>query len=174
MPKWIQRAADRAVSIWDYVSAGVWTDNRQRWQVRVVKTLNLSVRSFLNADIQTQACAMTYRTLLAIVPALALLFAIGRGFNMQNLIEGELMHLFPAQHQAVVAALGFVDSYLNQSAEGVFVGVGIVFLLWTLISLIMNVEDTFNLVWGIKEGRSLWRKLTDYTAMLIIRPGSSW
>lgn len=170
MPKWIQRAADRAVSIWNYVSAGVWTDNRQRWQVRVVKTLNLSVRSFLNADIQTQACAMTYRTLLAIVPALALLFAIGRGFNMQNLIEGELMHLFPAQHQAVVAALGFVDSYLNQSAEGVFVGVGIVFLLWTLISLIMNVEDTFNLVWGIKEGRSLWRKLTDYTAMLIILP----
>ena len=92
MPKWIQRAADRALSIWNYVSAGVWTDNRQRWQVRVVKTLNLSVRSFLNADIQTQACAMTYRTLLAIVPALALLFAIGRGFNMQNFIEGELMH----------------------------------------------------------------------------------
>ena len=89
---------------------------------------------------------------------------------MQNLIEGELLHLFPAQHQAVTAAMGFVDAYLSQSSEGVFVGVGIVFLLWTLISLLMNVESTFNLVWDVKEGRSVWRKLTDYTAILIILP----
>jgi len=160
----------RAKKIWYYASTGVWTDNRRHWGVHLVKTLNLSVRSFLNADMQSQACAMTYRTLLAIVPALALLFAIGRGFNMQNLIERELLNLFPAQHTAVKAAFGFVDSYLSQSAEGVFVGVGIVFLLWTLISLLMNVEDTFNLVWGVKEGRSVWRKLTDYTAMLVILP----
>ena len=166
----LSRLLARMRGMWAYVSAGVWTDNRPHWRVRLVKTLNLSVRSFLNADLQTQACAMTYRTLLAIVPAMALLFAIGRGFNMQNLIEGELLHLFPAQHQAVTAAMGFVDAYLSQSSEGVFVGVGIVFLLWTLISLLMNVESTFNLVWDVKEGRSVWRKLTDYTAILIILP----
>lgn len=123
----LSRLLARMRGMWAYVSAGVWTDNRPHWRVRLVKTLNLSVRSFLNADLQTQACAMTYRTLLAIVPAMALLFAIGRGFNMQNLIEGELLHLFPAQHQAVTAAMGFVDAYLSQSSEGVFVGVGIVF-----------------------------------------------
>lgn len=166
----IQRWVARATGWWQYVSAGVWTDSRNGVGVRLVKTLNLSVRSFMNADLQSQACAMTYRTLLAIVPALALLFAIGRGFNMQSMVEQELMHLFPAQKVAVGTAVGFVDSYLNQSTEGVFVGVGIVFLLWTLISLLMNVEDTFNLVWGVKEGRSVWRKLTDYTAMLIILP----
>lgn len=166
----IQRWVARATGWWQYVSAGVWTDSRNGIGVRIVKTLNLSVRSFMNADLQSQACAMTYRTLLAIVPALALLFAIGRGFNMQGMVEQELMHLFPAQKVAVSTAVGFVDSYLNQSTEGVFVGVGIVFLLWTLISLLMNVEDTFNLVWGVKEGRSVWRKLTDYTAMLIILP----
>ncbi len=60
--------------------------------------------------------------------------------------------------------------YLKQSSEGLFVGVGIVFLLWTLISLIGNVEDTFNLIWGQKNGRSIWRKLSDYTAMLLILP----
>ena len=166
----VSRLVSRAVDRWRYVSTDVWTDNSGRWSVRLVKTLNLSVRSFLNADLQSQACAMTYRTLLALVPALALLFAIGRGFNMQSFLQEELMHIFPAQRTAVNAMLSFVASYLNQSAEGVFVGVGIVFLLWTLISLLMNVEDTFNLVWGVKEGRSVWRKLTDYTAMLIILP----
>ncbi|MDE6497127.1 MAG: YihY/virulence factor BrkB family protein [Muribaculaceae bacterium] len=169
-PSRIARTVEWCKKIWNYASDGVWTDDSNRWYVRVVKTLSLSVRSFLNTDLQGQACAMTYRTLLAIVPALALLFAIGRGFNMQGFLEDELMHLFPAQKTAVKAALGFVDSYLNQSTEGVFVGVGIVFLLWTLISLLMSVEDSFNLVWGVREGRSVWRKLTDYTAMLIVLP----
>ena len=166
----IERLKSRAITLWDYVSTGVWTDNSRRWYVRLVKTLNLSVRSFMNADLQSQACAMTYRTLLAIVPALALLFAIGRGFNMQELLQSELLHLFPAQKTAVNAAMGFVDSYLNQSSEGVFVGVGIVFLLWTLIQLLMSVETTFNIVWGVKQDRGLIRRITDYTAMLIVLP----
>ena len=59
---------------------------------------------------------------------------------------------------------------IERSSEGVFVGVGILFLLWTLISLVGNVENAFNLVWGIKQGRSLWRKLTDYTAIFLILP----
>lgn len=99
----VSRLVSRAVDRWRYVSTDVWTDNSGRWSVRLVKTLNLSVRSFLNADLQSQACAMTYRTLLALVPALALLFAIGRGFNMQSFLQEELMHIFPAQRTAVNA-----------------------------------------------------------------------
>lgn len=155
---------------WKYCSGGVWNDTGRGWRTTTVKTLNLSVRSFLDGDLQTQACAMTYRTLLAIVPALALLFAIGRGFGFQNLLQDELYSYFPAQHEVIHQCLGFVDSYLSQASEGVFVGVGLVFLLWTLISLLGNVEDVFNTIWGVKQGRSIWRKITDYTSMLLILP----
>ncbi len=167
---WLRRLIARGMRVYRYVTGGVWHDRRRSAGVTVIKTLNLSVRSFLNHDIQSQACAMTYRTLLAIVPALALIFAIGRGFGLQKSLTDELFHIFPAQRQAVSYAMNFVDSYLSQSSEGVFVGVGIVFLLWTMISLLGNVEDTFNLIWGLKQGRSLGRKLTDYTAMLLILP----
>lgn len=169
-PSRLARITGKAIRIWNYVSSGVWSDRRQNWGVSVVKTVNLSVRSFMNANLQSQACAMTYRTLLAVVPAMALLFAIGRGFNIQNMLVEELIHIFPAQSSAIHASTAFVDNYLSQTSEGLFVGVGVVFLLWTLISLLMNVEDTFNLVWGVKEGRGIWRKITDYTAMLIILP----
>ena len=155
---------------WKYCSGGVWNDTGRGWRTTTVKTLNLSVRSFLDGDLQTQACAMTYRTLLAIVPALALLFAIGRGFGFQNLLQDELYSYFPAQHEVIHQCLGFVDSYLSQASEGVFVGVGLVFLLWTLISLLGNVEDVFNTIWGVKQGRRIWRKITDYTSMLLILP----
>ena len=164
------RLANRTKKLTAYVTTGVWHDPRRTFGVNFLKTCNLSVRSFLNTDLQVHACALTYQTLLAIVPALALIFAIGRGFGFQNLLETQILEHVPAQQQALSTAFGFVDSYLSQYSEGMFVGVGILFLLWTLISLISNVENVFNKVWGVKNGRTLWRKLTDYTAICLILP----
>ncbi len=166
----IARITGRTIELWNFLSSGLWSDPRRTWWLNTLRTANLSVKSFLNRDIQTQACAMTFRTMLAIVPALALLLAIGRGFGMQGVLQDELFRLFPAQHTAISYAMNFVESYLNQTSEGVFLGVGIAVLLWTLISLLSNVEDSFNLIWGVKTGRSIWRKATDYTALLLILP----
>lgn len=165
-----ERTLRRALNVWAYVSDDVWRDTRNIWWINTTKTLNLTVRSFLDSDLQSKACAMAYRTMLAIVPALALLFAIGRGFGLQTVLENELYHVFPAQEEAIHKALEFADSYLNQTGEGLFLGIGIAFLLWTLISLVSSVEDSFNTIWSVKTGRSIWRKITDYTAMLLILP----
>lgn len=169
-PGLIARLTARLTGWYNYSTSGVWSDTRRNWKVNLMKTINLSVRSFLNADLQNRAAALTYQTLLAIVPALALLFAICRGFGFQNLIESQLFSSFPAQSKALATAMRFVDSYLAQSSEGIFVGIGIIFLLWTLISLISNVEDAFNTIWGIPQGRTIWRKITDYTAIFLILP----
>lgn len=167
---WLARLISRATGWYEYAIGGVWSDERHTWKVNIVKTLNLSVRSFLNADLQNRAAALTYQTLLAIVPALALVFAICRGFGFQNLVQTQLMQAMPAQQKALETALKFVDSYLATSSEGIFVGIGILFLLWTLISLISSVEDSFDKIWGLAQGRTLWRKVTDYTAILLILP----
>ena len=62
-----------------YCINGVWNDTRALWSVKTLKIINLSVRSFLRHDLQMRAGSLTYNTVLAIVPALAMLFAIGRG-----------------------------------------------------------------------------------------------
>lgn len=160
----------RGLKAWNYALKGVWHDRRNSLWVRIVKTLNLTVKSFFSTDLQSTACALTFRLLLAIVPALALLFAIGRGFGFQAILTSQLFSYFPSQQKALEVALRFVDSYLEQASEGIFVGVGIVVLLWTLISLVSSVEDAFNRIWGIKHGRTMWRKITDYTAIFIILP----
>lgn len=168
--RWAKRLGAKVVSWWEYASVGVWSDRRNTFWIRIMKTLNLSVRSFMRSDLQTLACGLTYRALLAVVPALALLFAIGRGFGLQNLLTTQLFTYFPSQKKALETAIGFVDSYLAQASEGLFVGIGIVVLLWTLISLVGAVEDAFNGIWGVAHGRSLWRKVTDYTAIFLILP----
>jgi membrane protein len=166
----IERLRQWALSLWHYLSVGVWRDTRDIFIVRALKTLNLSFRSVMDNNLQALACALTYRIFLALVPALALMFAIARGFGFQNLIQSELMDYFPAQRTAIETALTFVDSYLAQSSEGLFVGIGIVILLWTLISLVGAMEAAFNGIWCVKHGRTYWRKITDYTAMFLILP----
>lgn len=166
----IERLTAWAKARMDYVMTGVWRDPRRSWKVTVVKTLNLGIRSFTDSDLQVRAASLTYNTVLAVVPVLALLFAITRGFGFQNLLQDEVYRWFPAQHQAISAGLKFVDRYLAQASEGIFVGVGLVFLLWTMISLLSNVEDAFNIIWDVKHGRTFWRKVTDYLAIFLVLP----
>lgn len=164
------RLSKRAMDIWAYCSEGVWEDHRDTLKVNLIKTVNLTVKTFMSSDLQSKACAMTYRTMLAVVPALALVFAIGRGFGFQNILQNQLYTYFPSQHRALEMAFSFVDSCLAQASEGIFVGVGIVFLLWTIVSLLDSVEEAFNQVWGVTVDRSFFRKVTDYLAICIILP----
>ena len=142
---------EKAGSLWQriernvrYCISDVWNDTRSLWSVKTLKIINLSVKSFMDRDLQMRSCALTYNTVLAVVPALAMLFAIARGFGFQNLLQSELFRYFPAQRQVLQNVLTYVENYLSHTSQGIFIGIGLIFLLWTLISLLSNVEDTFN------------------------------
>lgn len=162
--------SSRVRNFYDYCKDGVWRDQRSVWYVSLIKTANLSVRSYMDKNIQNKAGSLTYTTLLAVVPALALLFAIARGFGFQNIIQSQLFEMFPSQSAMIENSLTFVDKYLETSSGGIFIGVGIIFLLWSLISMLRNVELTFNHIWGVKKGRTPYRMITDYTTIIIVLP----
>lgn len=157
-------------SLADYCVSGVWKDTRNSAKVRIIKVVNLSVRTFFDRDLQTRAMSLTYSTVLAIVPVLALIFAIGRGFGLQSLIEDALYKNFPGQHKFISMSLQFADSYLKEASEGVIVGIGIIFLLWTLFSLLSYIETAFNQIWDIKRQRTFYQKFTDYVAICLLVP----
>ena len=96
----------------------------RRRLINLAKTIFISVRRFREDDLQSKASALTYSTLLAVVPALALMFAIAKGFGFQNIVQSQLFDYFPAQKEALAHALSFVDAYLTQAKSGVFVGIG--------------------------------------------------
>lgn len=155
---------------YEYVTEGVWSDPRDTLGVRIVKTLNLTMNAFFNSTLQVRSMSLTYSTVLSIVPAFALLVAIGRGFGLQDLLQEQLYQMFPAQGKGIGTAMTFVDSYLKSTTQGVFVGVGIVVLLWTVVSLLSSIEDTFNTIWGISKSRTLYQKITDYIAICLLIP----
>ncbi|MDE5794902.1 MAG: YihY/virulence factor BrkB family protein [Muribaculaceae bacterium] len=169
-PGFIDRLIEKAEKWYNYCVSGVWSDPRKTMKVRLIKTINLTVQAFLNRDLQIKSMAITYQTVFAMVPALALLLAISKGFGFQEIVEKELYTYFPSQSKALGAALGFVDSYLAEASSGILVGVGLIVLLWTLISLLSNIEDAFNNIWDIKTGRNTIQKIKDYIAIFLLIP----
>ena len=136
----------------------------------VIKTAYLAIRFFTTKRVMNQASALTYSTLLAIVPILAVVFAIARGFGYNKYIEVWFRDAFSSQPQVADVMIGFVNSYLVHTKSGIFLGVGLVFMLYTVMMLVNNIELTFNEIWQVKKKRSIFRTFTDYSAMFFLFP----
>lgn len=136
----------------------------------VIKTVVLAVERATTKRMINSASALTYSSLLALVPILAVVFAIARGFGYNKYIESWFREALASQPQAAEAIIGFVNSYLVHTKSGVFLGIGLIFMLWTVIMLINNIEQTFNYIWQVKKPRSMFRTITDYMAMFLLMP----
>ena len=135
-----------------------------------IKIATLSVKEFTERRVVNKASALTYSTLLAIIPILALLFAIARGFGFSNLLEDQFRNGLGGQAQTAETILSFIDSYLSHAKSGIFIGVGLIMLFDTVLLLTHNMERTFNSIWQVKKPRSLYRKMTDYFSMMLLLP----
>jgi membrane protein len=138
--------------------------------IHVTKTVILAVRGFKRDDIDTRASALTYSTILAIVPMLAVIVGVATGFGMRETVRESLYTYFPGHSKELAKAFDFAENYLSVSQGGVFIGIGLIFLFYTVYNLISSIEFTFNEIWQIKQQRSLKRKITDYMAMFIVLP----
>ena len=138
--------------------------------VEILKKLILAVRFFTAKRVMTKAAALTYSTLLAIVPILAVVFAIARGFGYNKYIEVWFRDSLSSQPQVAEVIIGFVNSYLVHTKSGIFLGIGLLFMLYTVLMLVSNVEDAFNEIWQVKKPRSFFRTFTDYLAMFFLFP----
>ena len=156
------------VDIWRVTESEV--TKRKFSLYNIIKTIYVTIKQFVDDRIAAKASALTYSTLLAIVPMLAILFAIARGFGFDKLMETQLFANFGGQTETTEAILTFVDSYLEHAKGGIFIGVGLAMLLWTVLNLINNIEVTFNHIWQVKKARNMYRKITDYFSMFLLMP----
>lgn len=159
-----------------FFKTGIWQITRgdvsplRYLMVNVMKKILLAVRFFTAKRVLTKASALTYSTLLAIVPILAVVFAIARGFGYSKYIEVWFRDALSSQPQTADIIIGFVNSYLVHTKSGIFLGIGLLFMLYTVLMLVSNIEEAFNEVWQVKKSRSVFRTFTDYLAMFFVFP----
>jgi len=137
---------------------------------RQVRTIILAFRGFDEDKCGLRASALTFYSLLSIVPAVALAFGIAQGFGMQKILERELLEKMKGQEEVISRVITFANNMLEQTKGGLIAGIGIVILIWLIIKLLGNIEKSFNDIWGIPHPRPLGRRLSDYLSFLFVAP----
>lgn len=138
--------------------------------IRLSRIVMLTVRFFLQNRCTLHAASLTYYTLLAIVPVLALVFGIAKGYGFDEILKQKLMTSMEGQESVAERMIEFADSAIKNASGGLVAGIGVLLLIWTAVKLIASIENAFNGIWGVKCGRSWGRKFCDYLTMLVICP----
>lgn len=138
--------------------------------IRNVRIVLLAVRGFVSDKCQLRASALTFYTLLSVVPMVALAFGISQGFGMQQRLEKHILENIPAQEEVLLQVVDIAKTTLENTRGGLLAGIGIVILFWLIIKVLMNIESSFNKIWGIKKSRPISRKLTDYLSLILLCP----
>lgn len=154
----------------------IWSVNEKRLSrmerigLMVLKRFVITWECITKNHIMNYASSLTYSSMLAAVPVLAIIFAIARGFGFDAIIETKLRSSFESNQDIADTILYFVESYLQHTKGGVFIGIGLIFLLYTLLSLTANIEQAFNTIWYVKRSRTIYRQIIDYIGIFILLP----
>ena len=159
-----------------FITEDIWRvtpqelSNHQWKGYTVLKVISLAVKRYREDNLQRNASALTYSTFLSLIPLLAVLLAIANGFGFHNIVESQLFQYFPGQRDILNKVFEFVDSYMQHTHEGWFLGFGLLLLLYTVYNLVANIENTFNMIWQVPKGRSYVRRFTDYFSAFLLIP----
>ncbi|MEM0938861.1 MAG: YihY/virulence factor BrkB family protein [Bacteroidota bacterium] len=167
---------DKIIQIKRFIEVDLWRirtkslSKRKRLFFKFLKIWVIAIKEFINDKCAEKASALTYLSMLSLVPVLALLFSIAKAFGIRNLVENELQLYFKGQTELLNQVIPFVENLLTSKGNGIIAISSAVFLIYTVIRLLMNIEDAFNDMWNIKKSRRWERKISDYISVILLGP----
>ncbi|MDD5064496.1 MAG: YihY/virulence factor BrkB family protein [Phycisphaerae bacterium] len=138
--------------------------------IRLIRIIVLAFRGFDENKCRFRASALTFYSLLSIVPVIALMFGIAKGFGLQERMASQILEKMKGHEEVANRIIAFANSLLDRASGGVVAGIGVVFLFWTIISLLGSVEGSFNDIWGVVKPRTFGRKFSDYLITMLVCP----
>jgi len=172
----MQNLGIKISSIINFLRTDIWrislkkTPGSKSFFIKLLRIVILSFRGFDEDKCHLRASALTFYSLLSLVPVVAMAFGVAKGFGFEKLLERELFANFPGQQEILGQVIGFANSLLDNTKGGMIAGVGLAVLFWTVIKVLSHIERSFNDVWEIKEARSFGRKFGDYLSIMFIGP----
>jgi membrane protein len=135
-----------------------------------VKVIMFAARSFSNDKIQLRASALTFYSLLSIIPVAAIAFAIAKGFALDQNLEQLINNKFTEHREVVNWLVTNARNAIQETRGGYIAGIGMIVLFWSVLSLLNRIESSFNYIWQVKVSRPWYRKFTDYITIMLIAP----
>lgn len=147
-----------------------WRNPAARLLVRFYKLIYFMVRGLMSHGTLVRSAALTYYTVMSIVPVVAVIFAVVKGFGFSDRLQTSLYELFPQQAEVLDYLFSFVDNALARTQGGLVATVALVMLFWSIIQVFSSIESAFNNIWEVKSTRSIARQWGDYLAVILIVP----
>jgi membrane protein len=130
----------------------------------------LAARGFSNDKVQLRASALTFYSLLSVIPIAAIAFAIAKGFGLDQTLRELIIKKFQTEEVVLNWVLKNTTNAIESTKGGPVAGVGVVILFWSAMSLLDRIESSFNHIWQVRSSRPWYRKFTDYLAIMLIAP----
>jgi membrane protein len=160
-----------------FITHGIWLTKESEiegrktlWFFRQLKVILYTATGIGKHDIMMRSAALTFYTMMSIVPIAALVFAIFKGFGMESMLYDYLYTNFADYKSLIDNVITFAQNLLQRTKGGLIAGVGMVVLLWSVVKVFGNIERAFNNIWEIRKQRSIARKFSDYIAVIFIAP----
>jgi len=159
-----------------FIKRDVWRIRRtdlppgKSFFLTLLRVLILSIRGFDEDKCQLRASALTFYSLISIVPVAAMAFGIAKGFGFEKMLESQLRSKLAGHEEIVDNVVQFSHSLLESTKGGLLAGIGVIVLFWAVIKVLGQIEESLNDIWGIKEQRPLGRKFGDYLSLMLICP----
>jgi membrane protein len=143
---------------------------RRRITIFWVRMFQVLIEDILSGDLRMRAMGLVYVSILSLVPFLAFAFAVLKGFGVQNRLQPLLADMFnPLGDKGPAIAAKIID-FVNNVKAGVLGTLGLVMLLYTVITLVRKVEEAFNHMWRVREPRTLMEGFGHYLSVIMVGP----
>ncbi|MBQ3582966.1 MAG: YihY/virulence factor BrkB family protein [Alistipes sp.] len=140
------------------------------WTVRPLKLIIYTLEGLMAHGTMDMSAALTFYTLISLVPVLALVFAVVKSFGLAESLVENLYSLLPQMPEVVDYVVDFATKALARTRGGLMATVSLVTLFWAVIRMFESIEANFNKIWEVKSTRNLVRKYSDYITVVIIAP----
>jgi membrane protein len=163
-------------SVLAFLTTGIWLlpekdlPRSKAFSIRALKILLLAIRGFQRDQCTTKASALTFYSMLSVVPVIAVFFGIAKGFGFDKKLQVQLLAEFSEQKDVLLKVFEFSNAMLQKTNGGVIAGIGVGLLFYSVVKVLGRIEDSFNDIWKVRKSRTIARKFTDYLSVTIVCP----
>ncbi len=142
----------------------------KRVPLRAARVVIALIGDFRDGDITLRAMSLVYTTLVSLVPLLALAFSLLKAFGADNALRPTLARFLAPLGSGSTAIVDKIVDFVSNVQVGVLGAIGVVALIYSVLSLIQKVEAGCNFIWRVRQPRPLGRRITEYISVLVVGP----
>ena len=170
-----KKAGEIGDTIKTFLSQGLWEleptslTKARAAGLKFLRVCMLVIKGFKEDKCPIHASALTFISVMALVPFLVILFAIAKGLGFERASE-MLLEKTAGMPDAFQQAITNIITTVESASAGALGSIGTILFLWIAIKMLSNIEETFNMVWGVKTSRTLIDKIRNYIVIMVAAP----